>query len=193
MRRDLTSLLSQTTRVLADGRFERLHSTHVLPTAGLPKAGGVNGVATASTLMGGLFHGIAQVVFQGNAITGLIFVVGLLISSWLVGGVGVWGSLIGMFIAWGVSAVGSAIHPDAFGFNYGLTAIALGSVFFILNAASAIYALLAVLTTANIFAAISALKPLGMSVLTAPFVLILGLFLLAGPLFRRVRPIATQS
>ena len=56
--------------LLACARFGRLHSTHVLPTAGLPKAATVEGVVTASTVVEGLFSGVAQVFFQGNAITG---------------------------------------------------------------------------------------------------------------------------
>jgi urea transporter len=85
--------------VLACARFGRLHSTDVLPTAGLPKAATVDGVVTASTLTEGLFNGVAQVFFQGNTITGVIFVVGLLISSRLAGSVALLGSLVGMLVA----------------------------------------------------------------------------------------------
>lgn len=179
--------------VLACARFGRLYSTEILPTAGLPKAATVEGVVTASTLVEGLFNGIAQVFFQGNAITGLFFVVGLLISSRVAGGVALLGSLVGLFVAWGMGAAEPAIRSGAFGFNCVLTAIAFGSGSFVLNAASAAYGILAVVTTAVVFAAMSAaLEPLGMPALTSPFVLVVWLFLLASPLFLRIRTAAVQ-
>ena len=174
--------------VLACARFGRLHSTELLPTAGLPKAAIVDGVVTASTLMEGLFNGVAQVFFQDNTITGLIFVVGLLVSSRVAGGVALLGSLAGMLVAWGMGAAEPAIRSGAFGFNCVLTAIALGGGLYALNVASAAYATLAVVTTAVVFAAMSAaLEPLGMPALTSPFVLVVWLFLLASPLFLRIR------
>lgn len=174
--------------VLACARFGRLHSTEFLPTAGLPKAAIVDGVVTASTLIEGLFNGIAQVFFQGNAITGLIFVIGLLVSSRMAGGAALLGSLIGLFVAWGMGAAEPAIRSGAFGFNCVLTAIVFSGGFFVLNAASAAYGILAVVTTAVAFAAMSAaLEPLGMPALTSPFVLVIWLFLLASPLFSRIR------
>lgn len=67
--------------VLATARFGRLHSTGVLPTAGLPTAASVEGVVTAATVGTGLLTGLSQVFFQGNAITGVLFAVGLFLSS----------------------------------------------------------------------------------------------------------------
>lgn len=180
--------------ILACARFGRLHSTDLLPTAGLPKAATVDGVVTVSTLMEGLFNGVAQVFFQGNTITGILFVIGLLVSSRAAGGVALLGSLAGILIAWGMGAAEPAIRSGAFGFNCVLTAIALGSGFFVLNAASAAYTMLAVITTAVVFAAMSAaLEPLGMPALTAPFVLVVWLFLLASPLFLRIRVAAAPA
>lgn len=180
--------------VLACARFGRLHSTELLPTAGLPRAASVDGIVTASTLIEGLFNGVAQVFFQGNAITGLIFIVGLLVSSRRAGGVALLGSLAGMLVAWGMGAAEPAIRSGAFGFNCVLTAIALGGGLFVWNAASAAYGILAVVTTAVVFAAMSAaLEPLGMPALTAPFVLVVWLFLLASPLFLRIRVAAAPA
>lgn len=174
--------------LLACARFGRLHSTHVLPTAGLPKAATVEGIVTASTVVEGLFSGVAQVFFQGNAITGLLFAVGLLISSRVACAAALLGSLTGLVVAWGLGAAEPAIRHGAFGFNSVLTAIALGGVFFALDAASAVYGVLGAVTTAVVFAAASAaLEPLGMPALTAPFVLVVWLFVLAGPLFPRLR------
>lgn len=172
--------------VMACARFGWLHSTNVLPTAGLPKAATVEGVVTASTLIDGLFNGVAQVFFQHNTATGLIFVVGLLVSSRVAGSVALLGSLAGALVAWGMGAAEPAIRSGAFGFNCVLTAIALIGGFFVLNAASVAYGMLAVVTTTVVFAAMSAvLEPLGMPALTSPFVLVVWIFLLASPRFYR--------
>ena len=174
--------------VLAGARFGQLHSTGVLPTAGLPKAATVEGVVTASTVIEGLFNGIAQVFFQCNVITGVFFAAGLLISSRLAGIAAFLGSFAGLLVAWGLGAAEPAIRAGAFGFNPVLTAIALGSGLLVLNAASVAYAVLAVVATAIVFAAMSAaLEPLGMPALTSPFVLVVWLFLLASTLFPRIR------
>jgi urea transporter len=178
--------------VLGCARFGRLHSTDVLPTAGLPTAAAtVEGIVTASTVVEGLFNGIAQVFFQGNTITGVCFAIGLLISSRVACGAALLGSFAGLLVAWGMGAAEPAIRAGAFGFNSVLTAIALGGGLLVLNAASAAYAALAVVTTAVVFAAVSAaLEPVGLPALTFPFVLVVWLFLLASPLFLRLRTAA---
>lgn len=175
--------------LLACARFGRLHSTHVLPTAGLPQAATVEGVVTGSTVAEGLLNGVAQVFFQGNVITGAIFVVALLVSSRVACAMALLGSLTGLLVAWGMGAAEPAIRSGAFGFNAVLAAIALGAVFFVQDATSIVYALLAAVTTTVVFAAMSAaLEPIGMPALTFPFVLVVWFFVLAGPLFPRLRP-----
>lgn len=174
--------------VLACARFGRLHSTHLLPTAGLPKAATVEGIVTMSTVVYGLFSGVAQVFFQANVITGILFTIGLLISSRAACVAALLGSFVGLLAGWGLGAAEPAIRAGAFGFNSVLTAIALGSVFLVRDAASTVYTALAVITTAVVFAAISAaLEPLGVPALTSPFVLVVWLFLLATPLLPRLR------
>lgn len=180
----LTTLLF----VLACARFGRLDSTDVLPAAGLPEAATVEGIVSASTVVEGLFNGVAQVFFQGNAVTGVFFVAGLLVSSRLAGVAALVGSCLGLLVAWGMGASEPAIRAGAFGFNSVLTAIALCNVLFMPNVASVAYGTLAVVATAVVFAAMSAaLEPLGMPALTSPFVLVVWLFLLARPLFPRIR------
>lgn len=184
----LTTLLF----VLACARFGRLHSTDVLPTAGLPKAAMVEGVVTATTVIEGLFNGIAQVFFQGSVVTGAFFAAGLLISSRRACCAALLGSLTGMLVAWGMGAAEPAIRSGAFGFNSALTALVLVSGCYAASLASTAYAMLAAVLAAVVFAAMSAaLEPLGMPALTAPFVLISWLFLLAGSQFLRVRPVAS--
>ncbi|OTG65557.1 urea transporter [Acinetobacter silvestris] len=180
----LTTLLF----ILACARFGQLHSTGVLPTAGLPKAAAsIEGVVTLSTLIEGLFTGIAQVFFQGNLITGLFFIIGLLISSRVVCIAALLGSLLGALVAWGMGAAEPAIRAGAFGFNSVLTAIVFGGGIFIMNKSTAVYGILAVIVTAVVFAALSAtLEPLGMPALTSAFILVVWLFVLAAPYFSNI-------
>lgn len=174
--------------ILACARFGRLHVTDVLPTAGLPQAAIVEGVVTGATVAEGLFKGVAQVFFQDNVVTGIFFVVGLLVSSRAACVAALLGSFAGLLVAWGLGASEPAIRAGAFGFNSVLAAIALGSGAFVLDVASVAYAALAVVVAAVVFAAMSAaLEPLGMPALTSPFVLVVWLFLLASPLFKRLR------
>ena len=174
--------------LLACARFGRLHSTHILPTAGLPKAAMVEGIVTGSTIFQGLFNGIAQVFFQGSVVTGILFALGLLISSRKACVAALLGSFAGLLVAWGMGAAEPAIRSGAFGFTSVLTAIALGGVFFVVDRASIPDTALAVIATAVVFAAISAaLEPLGMPALTAPFVIVVWLFVLAGPFFPRLQ------
>lgn len=174
--------------VLAFARFGQLHSGNALPTAGFPKATVIEGAVNVSTFTDGLLNGVAQVFLQQNTITGLFFVIGLLVSSRIAGGAALLGSLVGAIVAWGLGAAEPALRAGLFGFNSVLTAIVFGSALFAGNAASVAYGMLAVVTTTIVSAAMSAaLEPLGMPALTSPFVVVVWLFLLARPRFSRVR------
>jgi len=180
--------------MLACASFGHLNTAHVPPAAAPQEAVNVKGFVTASTVSQGLLTGLAQVLFQANAITGLIFAAGLLINSRLACIAGLLGSFAGLLVAWGMGADESAIRAGAFGFNSVLTALALVGGSFFLNAAAVAYGSLAVVTTAVVFAALStALEPLGLPALTGPFVLVVWVFLLASPLFLRLRIAGTVS
>lgn len=174
--------------VLASARFGRLQVTDVLPTAGLPRAATVEGIVTGATLWQGLFHGLSQVFFQHNLVTGVVFALGLLVSSRAACVLALAASLLGLLVAWGLGAGEPAMRAGAFGFNCVLTAIALGGAGLGRNAAALLFGLLGVVVTAVVFAAWSAaLEPIGMPALTAPFVLVSWLCLLARPWFTRLR------
>lgn len=174
--------------ILASARFGRLQVTDVLPVAGLPQAATVEGIVTWTTLVQGLFNGIAQVFFQSNFVTGMFFAAGLLVGSRKACVAAIAGSLAGLLVAWGMGAGEPAIRAGAFGFNGVLTAIALcGGVFLHNTTSSMLFGLFAVVVTAVVFAAMSAaLQPIGMPALTSPFVLVTWLFLLASPRFKRL-------
>lgn len=173
---------------LATARFGRLEVTHLLPAAGLPKAVTVEGVVTMSTVTEGLFKGIAQVFFQDNWITGILFAIGLFLASRWAGVAALAGSLVGVLVAWGMGAAEPAIRAGAFGFNSVLVAIALGSALLRPGKAAMACALLATIATPIVYAAVSAaFEPLGVPALTLPFVLVTWLFLLAGRGFPALR------
>lgn len=174
--------------VLAADRFGALHTTGLLPTAGLPKGTtAILGVVGADTLLNGFLKGIAEIFFQDSALTGAIMLAGLFVSSRLACAAAAMGSLIGMLVAWRMGATEESIRLGLFGFNPALTAIALASVFLVLDRAAALYAFLAVVVTAVVFASVSAaLLPIGMPALTAPFVLVTWAFVLAAPSFGRL-------
>lgn len=170
--------------LLADASFGRLHPTHLLPAAVLPQATVVKGIVSLSTVGEGLAHGLAQVFFQDNVITGILFAIGLLISSRRAFVAAVCASLAGLLVAWGMGAPEPEIRAGVFGFNSVLTAIALDSLGLTRSWASALYTLLAVIAAAIPYAATSAaLQPLGMPALTLPFVLVVWVFALATRVF----------
>lgn len=175
--------------VLAADRFGALHTSGLLPTAGLPKGTThILGVVDSATLFHGFFKGIAEIFFQDSALSGAVLLSGLLCGSRVAGAAAAVGSLVGMLVAWWMGAPEAEIRLGLFGFNPALTAIALASVFLVLDRAAALYALLAVVVTAVAFASVSAaLLPLGMPALTAPFVLVTWAFVLAAPAFGRLQ------
>lgn len=175
--------------VLASARWGQLHATQQLPTSGrLPQGARIEGVVSLGTFAEGVFNGVAQVFFQGNVVTGILFTLGLLVSSRVAAASALLGSLAGLLVAWGLGAAEPAMRVGAYGFNSVLTAIVLCDVVRVLSAAAAAYALLAALATAVVYAAVSAaFEPLGMPALTLPFVLVAWVFVLASPQCARLR------
>lgn len=174
--------------VIAVDRFGALHATGMLPTAELPKgATEVVGIVSASTVSEGVLKGIAEIFLQDDTVTGAIFLAGLLVGSRVAGVAAALGALVGVLVAWGLGAPEPAIRLGLFSFNPALTAVALASVFLVLDVRSALYSLLAVVVTAVLFSSVSAaLRPIGMPALTAPFVLVTWAFLFAAPASRRL-------
>ena len=174
--------------VLASARFGQLRATQHLPTAGrLPQGASLEDVVSLDTLAEGVFSGVAQVFFQGHALAGVVFTLGLLVSSRVAAASALLGSLAGLLVGWGMGAAEPSLRVGAYGFNAALTAVALCGLAPVPNAATAAYALLAALATAVVQAALSAaFEPLGLPALTLPFVLVAWVFLLALPQCRRL-------
>lgn len=181
--------------VLASARFGQLHATQQLPTSGrLPQGASIEGVVGLATVAEGVFNGVAQVFFQGNVVTGILFTLGLLVSSRVAAIFALLGSLAGLLVAWGMGAAEPAMRVGAYGFNSVLTAIVLCDVVLVPNAAAAAYALLAALVTAVVYAAVAAaFEPLGMPALTLPFVLVAWVFVLASAQCTHLRRAASAG
>lgn len=124
-----------------------------------------------------IFQGVSQVFLINNWITGVLFVIGLLISNkWA----GIWaliGSTISLSLAIMFETAETSINDGLYGFSATLTGIAIGMTFFQPNWRSAIWAVLAIVTTVFIQAAMNAfLLPYGIPSLTAPFCIATWLF-----------------
>jgi urea transporter len=155
----------------------------------LPTGAGPVGL-TAANLAHGVFRGVGEVMFQDNLLTGVIFLLAILVNSRISAGFAALGSALGLLTALALGGNGVAIYHGLYGFNPVLCAIALGGLFFVLTWRSAVYALVAAVFSTIVFAAIAVLlSPIGMPALTAPFVLVTWLFLLPKAGFQTLQPV----
>lgn len=147
---------------------------------------------TAINLIEALFRGIGDVFFQDNLITGIIFLIAILVNSRISALFAALGSLIGLLSArFLFGADGFLIYHGLYGFNSVLSAIAIGGVFYVITWESGLYALICALITTVAMASISILlSPLGIPPLTAPFVLTTWLFILSRAGFHILHPVA---
>ena len=182
-------------------RFDFLRPTALIAPATLHPGAAVQtdlrelatgtGGLTAANLAHGLFRGVGEVMFEDNLLTGVIFLVAILVNSRISALFAVLGSAVALLTALALGANGFAIYHGLYGFNAVLCAIALGGLFFVLTWKSAIYALLAAVFSVVAFAAIAVLlSPIGMPALTAPFVLTTWLFLWPKASFAALQPVA---
>lgn len=123
--------------------------------------------------------GIAQVFLINSWVTGILFLIGLFISSrWAA----LWaaiGSALALAVAILYQCNGSDIANGLFGFSPVLTAIALGTTFYHVNWRTAIWSLLGIFATVFIQAGMDTFfEPMGIPTLTGPFCLATWLFLL---------------
>lgn len=130
-----------------------------------------------------LFRGVSQVFLIDSWITGAIFIVALGVCSCRAAIWAAVGSALGSVTAMVMGAPMSDIAQGLYGFSPTLTAIALATVFYRPSWRSAAWAVVGILFTAFVQAAMNrALAPLGIATLTAPFCITTWLFLL--PLLR---------
>jgi len=184
--------------------FGHLHPTDLIRPAPLnpnalvqtdlrPLPTGLTGAGiTPLNLVTAFFRGIGEVFFQDNLITGIIFLIAILINSRISALFAALGSLVGMLTALFLfGGNGYWVFHGLYGFNAVLTGIAIGGLFYVLTWESAVYALVGTLISTIVMASVSVLlSPLGMPALTAPFVLTAWLFILPKAGFHVLHPVA---
>lgn len=151
--------------------------------------------ATPLNFVEAFFRGIGNVFFQDNLLTGVIFLVAILINSRISGLFAALGSLVGLLSAhFLLGGDGNWVYHGLYGFNAVLCAIAIGGIFYVLTWQSALYALFCALIATITMASISVLlSPLGLPALTAPFVLSAWLFILPRTGFLALRPVTLED
>lgn len=134
---------------------------------------------TTSVVLETVFRNISQVFLINNVATGVIFVVALLASSRWSALFALVGSSVALGTALALGAPASSVTAGLFGFSAVLTGIALGSVFYTPGWRVVTYTTLAVIFTVIVQGALdTALTPIGIPTLTAPFVFVTWLFLI---------------
>ena len=126
-----------------------------------------------------VLQGISQVFLVQNPVTGVLFLLGLALSSRWAAGLTLFGSISGAALALAAGASRQAVEAGLFGFSPVLTAIALGCTFFSPTPKNLARAATATVFTVFVQAAFNAaLQPVALPALTAPFVLVTWIFLL---------------
>lgn len=153
-----------------------------LPSPTLPDNLETGGLLYTEHVVTYCLRGISQVFLLDSWVTGLLFLVGLLISSrWAA----VWAAIGSAAAIVTASALGASAHDISHGlysFSAVLTAIALATVFYRPTWRSALWAVIGVIVTVVSQAAMNvAFEPFGLSTLTAPFCIATWMFLL--PMF----------
>ncbi|MFJ8546551.1 urea transporter [Streptomyces sp. NPDC093586] len=149
-----------------------------------------SGALTPSDLLFGFFNGFSQVLLQTGLWTGAAFLVGILVNSRLSAVVAAIGSLIGLGIGWAFGMPAGTLHEGIPGYNAVLTAIALGGLYYLLSLWSAVLAALAAVASVVVYAMFATvLAPIGLPVLTAPFVATTWACIFAAASFTRLRAV----
>jgi urea transporter len=160
-----------------------------LQGAALPYASQVAPVDPSATqllnpaaFIGGVLQSISQVFLKGDAISALLLLAGLAVSSLPAAAWGLVGAMLAVVTAHALGAESDLVSAGLMGFSPVLTAIALGAVFHAADAPRARvigYAVLGTVFTVVVQGALNVLlTPFGIPTLTAPFVLVTWLFLL---------------
>lgn len=130
-------------------------------------------------LLHGVLLSISQIFLKSSWFAALLLILGLAVSSMNAALFAISGAVLAILTAHLLGAESELITEGLLGFSPVLTAIALGSVFYQPSVKVAAYAALGTVFTVITQAALNvALSPLAIPALTAPFVLVLWLFLL---------------
>ena len=167
--------------VLAAYSFGHLPIASMGPPT-LPQAFGPPASAVAMSpdlLVSSWLKGPAQVFLINSIATGIIVVIGLMVSSIWAAAFALVGSAVSLAFAILFGARTGAVDAGLYAFSPVLTAVALGSVFYKPSWRVALYALLGTTFTVIVQGALdAAVAPLGVPTFTAAFVFVTWLFLL---------------
>jgi urea transporter len=127
----------------------------------------------------GILQSVSQVFLKGNALSALLLLGGVAVSSLAAAAFALAGALVAVVTAHLLGAESELITGGLLGFSPVLTAIALGTVFYKPGARVVVYTLLGTVFTVIVQGAMNvALTPFAIPTLTGPFVLASWLFLL---------------
>lgn len=172
-------------------QFGGLTGAAALPAPRLPtKSFSVGSALTPTDLLFGFFRGFAEVMLRTSVWTGVALLVGILVNSRISATAAAAGSLIGFGVAWGLGASETTLRGGLAGYNAVLTAIALGGLYYLLSYRSAVFAAVAAalsVVVEGMFGTV--LAPMGLPVVTAPFVVTTWLCVFAARSFTRLHAV----
>lgn len=136
-----------------------------------------------------LSKGLAQVMFADKVIVGVLFLLGIAITSARGAFMALCGAIVGVVLPICLGASQFLTEMGLYAFNSVLTMMAIGWVFLKPTTGTAILAFLAGCLTVICQAAITTfLSPVGLPTLTFPFVLVMWMFLFAAGISRHWAP-----
>ena len=180
--------------------FDSFSRGPILPTPGIPY--GMTGTEVApieiwfSTWTGetiemwyvALSKGVAEVMFADSVIVGILFLIGIAITSWRGAFMALCGTIVGVSVPIYLGASQTLIELGLYAFNPVLTMMAIGWVFLKPSTGTAILALIAGILTVICQAGLANfLAPIGLPTLTFPFVLVMWMFLFAAGISKHWR------
>ncbi|MGE4470695.1 MAG: urea transporter [Desulfovibrio sp.] len=188
-------VLATWTLMFCASQFGALHTGPLLAASIPDPAAMVQGVdANIQTLWEGVTKGVGEVMFQDNIVTGIIFVVAILVNSRISALFAVIGSLVGLLTAMLLQSPETPLRLGLYGYNSVLCGIALGGVFYFLNWKTFLYALGCMIVGAIATASITVmLAPVGMPALTWPFIIVTWFFLFASRMFSQIEEVPADK
>jgi len=171
-----------------------------VPAGALPTSGLIQPIAAEAAdplrildFLEGVVISVSQVFVKADGIAALLILIGLAVGSLAAAGYALAAALLSVIVAHLLGAESQLITAGLVGFNPILTAVALGAVFYRPGLRSGLYALLATLVTVLVQGAmVAVVTPFAIPTLTAAFVLVTWLFLLAKPAWL-LEPAATAA
>lgn len=135
---------------------------------------------TAMAWYTAITKGVGEVMFADSVIVGILFLIGIAITSLRGAMMALSGAIIGVVVPIFLGADKTLIEMGLYAFNPVLTMMAIGWVFLTPTAGTALLALLAGILTIVCQAGLANfLAPVGLPTLTFPFVLVMWMFLFA--------------